>query len=81
MRQNRKLLSQLLIFLNVTSSQDTQEKWKEKHQQLRKEDMKVVLFNGNMMVHLRKAKNVQGKELIFENKCKRAMGHIFNTGK
>lgn len=31
MRQNRKLLSQLLIFLNVTSSQDTQEKWKEKH--------------------------------------------------
>lgn len=45
------------------------------------EDMKVVLFNGNMMIHLRKAKNVRGKELIFENKCKRAMGHILNTGK
>lgn len=35
--------------------------------------MKVVLFNGNIMIHLRKAKNVQGKELIFENKCKRAI--------
>ena len=43
--------------------------------------MKVVLFNGDMRIHLRKGKNVQGKELIFENKCKRAMGHILNTGK
>lgn len=43
--------------------------------------MKVVLFNDNMMIHLRKAKNVPVKELILENKCKRPMGHRLNTEK